>query len=184
MHLSCLYVEDYTDQEYKAFFEIGSSGNLTCRILLEYYFQMWQYHFFKTYTQTICPKGPFVATEHTYLSLYTTCSGSVLNRTSLYNRNSARYKALPNSDLPREAAILQSRTLTHLYETNMHGSYTYLMYNKYPLFYESPKNWGYYAHAQTVCTRPLLGGRGLGTRLHYRLCVALGLLSPSPPLSY
>ena len=32
------------------------------------------------------------------------------------------------------------------------------MYGKYTLFYESPKNWGYYAHAQTVCTRPLLGG--------------------------
>jgi len=37
-------------------------------------------------------------------------------------------------------------------------------------FYESPKNWGYYEHAQTVCTRPLLLGggeewRGLGTRL-------------------
>jgi len=31
------------------------------------------------------------------------------------------------------------------------------MYGKYSLFYESPKNWGYYAHAQTVCTKPLLG---------------------------
>ena len=39
------------------------------------------------------------------------------------------------------------------------------MYGKYMLFYDSPKTWGYYAHAQTVCTRPLLGGRGLGTRL-------------------
>ena len=39
------------------------------------------------------------------------------------------------------------------------------MYGKYTLFYESPKTWGYYAHAQTVCTRPLLGGEGLGTRL-------------------
>ena len=36
------------------------------------------------------------------------------------------------------------------------------MYGKYTLFYESPKNWGYYAHAQTVCTRPLLGGKGPG----------------------
>jgi len=25
----------------------------------------------------------------------------------------------------------------------MHGSYTQLMYGKYMLFYESPKNWGY-----------------------------------------
>ena len=36
------------------------------------------------------------------------------------------------------------------------------MYGKYPLFYESPKNWGYYVHAQTVCTRPLLRGEGPG----------------------
>ena len=36
------------------------------------------------------------------------------------------------------------------------------MYGKYTLFYESPKNLGYYAHAQTVCTRPLLGGEGPG----------------------
>ena len=34
------------------------------------------------------------------------------------------------------------------------------MYSKYTLFYESPTNWGYYAHVQTVCTRPLLGGGG------------------------
>ena len=33
---------------------------------------------------------------------------------------------------------------------------------KYTLFYKSPKNWGYYAHAQTVCTRPLLEGKGAG----------------------
>ena len=39
------------------------------------------------------------------------------------------------------------------------------MYDKYTLFYESPKNWGCYMHAQTVCTRPLLGGRVLGMRL-------------------
>ena len=38
------------------------------------------------------------------------------------------------------------------------------MYGKYMLLYKSPKNGGYYAHASTVCTRPLL--RGLGTRLH------------------
>ena len=31
------------------------------------------------------------------------------------------------------------------------------MYGKYTLFYESPKNWGDYAHAQTVCTRPIFG---------------------------
>ena len=31
------YVEDYTNHEYKAFFEIGSSGNWTWRILLKYY---------------------------------------------------------------------------------------------------------------------------------------------------
>ena len=39
------------------------------------------------------------------------------------------------------------------------------MYGKYSLFYESHKNLGYYAHAQTVNTRPLFGGSGLGTKL-------------------
>ena len=33
---------------------------------------------------------------------------------------------------------------------------------KYTLFYKSPKNWGYYAYAQTVCTRPLLRGERPG----------------------
>ena len=33
------------------------------------------------------------------------------------------------------------------------------MYGKYTLFYKSPKNWGYYAHAQCV-PGPLLGGLG------------------------
>ena len=32
------YVEDYTNQEYKTFFEIDSNNNLTCRTLLGYYF--------------------------------------------------------------------------------------------------------------------------------------------------
>ena len=36
------------------------------------------------------------------------------------------------------------------------------MYGKCTLFYESPKNWGYYVNVLTVCTRPLLGGEGLG----------------------
>ena len=39
------------------------------------------------------------------------------------------------------------------------------MYGKCTILYESPTNCGYYVHAQTVCTRPLFGGRGLGTRL-------------------
>ena len=40
------------------------------------------------------------------------------------------------------------------------------MYNKYTLFYESPKTGDIYAHAQTVCTRSHIGGgRDLGMRL-------------------
>ena len=55
------------------------------------------------------------------------------------------------------------------------------MYGKYTLFYESPKNWGYYVHVQMVCTRSLLGGeRGLGTRVGFVLdkdhCVAFPAL--------
>ena len=36
MHLPCLYMEDYTNQECRAFFEINSSGDLTYRTLLGY----------------------------------------------------------------------------------------------------------------------------------------------------
>ena len=36
------------------------------------------------------------------------------------------------------------------------------MCGKYTLFYDAPKNWGYYVHAQTLCTRSLLGGKGPG----------------------
>ena len=32
-----------------------------------------------------------------------------------------------------------SHSLLYLRETNMHGSYTQLMYGKYTLFYESPR---------------------------------------------
>ena len=63
--------------------------------------------------------------------------------------------ALANSKSPGAAVLC-------LGETNMHSSYTQLMYGKYTLFYKSLKNWGYYAHAHTVCTRPLLKGEGPG----------------------
>ena len=35
--LPCLYAEDYTNQEYRAFFEIHSSDDLTYRTLLKYF---------------------------------------------------------------------------------------------------------------------------------------------------
>ena len=48
VHLPCLYVEYYTNQEYRAFFEINSSGNLTYGTLLGYYFSDMTVSFFKT----------------------------------------------------------------------------------------------------------------------------------------
>ena len=36
--LSCMYAEDYTNQKYRAFFELNSGDKLTCRTLLGYYF--------------------------------------------------------------------------------------------------------------------------------------------------
>ena len=51
------------------------------------------------------------------------------------------------------------------------------MFSKYMLFYESPKNWGYYVHTQTVCTRPLLRGEGpvdeaknVGRQMYFLWC--------------
>ena len=42
------------------------------------------------------------------------------------------------------------------------------MYSKYTLFYKSPKNWGYYAHAQTV-SRPLFREEGPGDKARNNL---------------
>ena len=50
--LPCPYVEDYTNQEYRAFFEIDSSDDLTCRTLLGYYFSDVAVSFFQTYNPT------------------------------------------------------------------------------------------------------------------------------------
>ena len=38
MDLDALLPEDYTNQEYRAFFDIDSSNNSTCITMLEYYF--------------------------------------------------------------------------------------------------------------------------------------------------
>ena len=48
----CPYVDDYTNQEYRAFFELDSSNDLTCRTLLGYYFSDVEVSFFQTYTPT------------------------------------------------------------------------------------------------------------------------------------
>ena len=46
------YVEDCTNQEYRAFFELDSSDELTCRALLGYYFSDVAVSFFQTYCPT------------------------------------------------------------------------------------------------------------------------------------
>ena len=46
--LSRLYVKDYTNQEYRAFIELDSSDDLTCRNLLRYYFLVVVVSFFQT----------------------------------------------------------------------------------------------------------------------------------------
>ena len=91
--LPCQYAEDYTNQEYRAFFEINSSGNLTCRILLEYYFSDVTVSFSKfTVKQKgnklICKKSRHIATET--LPSYTACSNSVLNTIGFYNSKGTR----------------------------------------------------------------------------------------------
>ena len=112
MHLPCLYVKDYTCQEYRVFFQKDSSVDLTFRILLEYQFS---------------DLAVFVGSHrNTCLHLYTACSSSIWNMISLYNRNS-NDEALTNSG---EAA-------TYLCETNVHILCTYLMYL---LFYKSTRD--------------------------------------------
>ena len=50
--LPCPYAEDYTNYEYRAFFELDSSNDLTCRTLLGYYFSEVAVSFFQTYSST------------------------------------------------------------------------------------------------------------------------------------
>ena len=53
----------------------------------------------------------------------------------------------------------------------MHDSYTYLTYGKYSLFYESPKNSGYYAHHKQCVPGLSSVGKGPGDEAKY--CVTL-----------
>ena len=50
--LPCPYVEDYTSQEYRAFFELDSSNDLSCRPPLGYYFSNVAVSFFQMYSPT------------------------------------------------------------------------------------------------------------------------------------
>ena len=50
--LHCPYAEDYTNQEYRAFFELDSSNDLSCRPPLGYYFSDMAVSFFQTYSPT------------------------------------------------------------------------------------------------------------------------------------
>ena len=58
-----------------------------------------------------------------------------------------------------------SHSPLYLCETNMHSSYMYLMYGKYMLFYESPKNWGYLRACANTVYQASPRGEGPGTRL-------------------
>ena len=71
--LPCPYAEDYTNQVYRAFFELFSSQLAEPR--WDTTFQMWQYHLSKHTAlqkgnKSICQKGPLVATEY-FISLRT-----------------------------------------------------------------------------------------------------------------
>ena len=62
MHLPSPYVKDYTNQEHKTFFEMDSSGDLTCRI--QHYNSVVAVSFFENLqTERTCQKGMLVATE-------------------------------------------------------------------------------------------------------------------------
>ena len=104
MLLPCLYAEDYTNQEYRALF---SSGNLTCRMLLEYYFSDVAVSFFQTYSQNRKVKSQFtkspVGSHKTLISLHTQLAAAPSWTRSAFTTETA---ALANSKLPREAAAL------------------------------------------------------------------------------
>ena len=51
-------------------------------------------------------------------------------------------------------------TLPLIWVKQTYNLYACLLCGKYLLYYETPKNQGFYAHVQAVSTRPLLGGGG------------------------
>ena len=85
-------MEDYTNLEYRAFCELNSSEDLTCRTLLGCYFSDMAASFSKCTVlqkgnKSIYQKGSLVATE--YLSPFV--HGSTLDTIGLYNRNGVGY---------------------------------------------------------------------------------------------
>ena len=71
--LPCPYAEDYTNQVYRAFFEIDSSDDLTYRTLLRYYFSDVAVSFFQMYSQhkSVYQSGPFRTATEILVSLCT-----------------------------------------------------------------------------------------------------------------
>ena len=70
------YAEDYTNQEYRACFDIDSSDDLTDRTLLGYYFSDVTVSFFQMYSPTegnksVYQSGPFRAATEIVISLCT-----------------------------------------------------------------------------------------------------------------
>ena len=68
--LPCPYAEDYTNQKYRAFFELDSSDDILAEPCWDTTFQTWQYFFFSKRTvqqkgnKSIYQKGPLVVTEY------------------------------------------------------------------------------------------------------------------------
>ena len=80
-----------TNQEYRALFKMDSIGNLTCRILLEYYFSDMAVSLFQNLQSNRKVTNQFAIVSHrnSCLSSYMACSGFVLKTIGLYNRSSA-----------------------------------------------------------------------------------------------
>ena len=101
--LPCPYAEDYTNQEYRAFFELDSSDDLTYRTLLGYYFQTWQYHFSKCTVQQkgnklVYQSGPFRAGTEILISLCTRFVAAPPWTQSAFTTEVVHDTALPSSE--------------------------------------------------------------------------------------
>ena len=113
-----MHAEDHTNKEYTLDF----SGDLTCIILLEYYFQTWENHLTvkqKGKNQS-AKKGLLIVTEK-FISLHTQPVPTLSSTHFAFATETAQ-----NKPFSKRRIFWRSSGLTHLHIMNMHSLYIYV----------------------------------------------------------
>ena len=126
MDLDALLPEDYTNQENRAFFDIGSSNNSTSRTLLEYYFSDVVVSFFQMCSPTEryqidLPKRS-VGSPEILISLHTQFVVAPPWTRLAFTTETAHDTTLASSE------SLELQSLSPLYAWNKHARFTSIRY--------------------------------------------------------